>query len=89
MLTFPLRIIPIICGARNPIIFATELVKPINVPEKLGAISMWLQVTELKLNPFSPTVTHSKATTICLLHLAKYINTKQIPGGTKARNKFE
>ena len=38
-LTWPLRIAPEICGARNPIMFPTELVIPIKVPANLGAIS--------------------------------------------------
>ena len=71
ILTWPSIIFPIIIGAKNPIVFATQFVNPIKVPANLGAISMWLQLTELKLKPLTPTVAQSKAMTTGVLHRAK------------------
>ena len=87
-LTWPLRIAPEICGARNPIMFPTELVIPIKVPANLGAISSWLQVTALKLKPLMPKVAQSKTTTRYLWQPTKWSIHKQIAGGINAENVF-
>ena len=87
-LTWPLRIAPEICGARNPIMFPTELVIPIKVPANLGAISSWLQVTALKLKPLMPKVAQSKTTTRYLWQPTKWSIHKQIAGGINAENGF-
>ena len=87
-LTWPLRIAPEICGARNPIMFPTELVIPIKVPANLGAISSWLHVTALKLKPLMPKVAQSKTTTRYLWQPTKWSIHKQIAGGINAENVF-
>ena len=87
-LTWPLRIAPEICGARNPIMFPTELVIPIKVPANLGAISSWLQVTALKLKPLMPKVAQSKTTTRYLWQPTKWSIHKQTAGGINAENVF-
>ena len=87
-LTWPLRIAPEICGAKNPIMFPTELVIPIKVPANLGAISSWLQVTALKLKPLMPKVAQSKTTTRYRWQPTKWSIHKQIAGGINAENVF-
>ena len=87
-LTWPLRIAPEICGAKNPIMFPTELVIPIKVPANLGAISSWLQVTALKLKPLMPKVAQSKTTTRYRWQPTKWSIHKQIAGGINAENGF-
>ena len=54
-------------GAKNPGKLANILVIPMRVPAKFGAISMWLQFTELNWNPFIPTQAQSKIITIIIM----------------------
>ena len=69
-------------------VFATVFVNAIRVPEKRGAISIWLQVTPEKWKPLTPTIRQSKPITMYLSFAgAKVSKNKPMAGGQNARRK--
>ena len=80
ILTWPSIIFATAIGARNPAVLATQLVIPIKVPAKLGAISIWLQLIEINENPLHPTHMQINATTRVLSQPANFIRTNARAG---------
>ena len=77
---------PTSIGAKNPAVFAKQLVIPIKVPEKFGAISIWLQLIDINEAPLKPTQTHRRATTAYLWQPAYRIKINANAGIIKAEN---
>ena len=62
---------PTSIGATNPMTLAAPLVRPIRVPAKLGARSIWLTPVEAQLALAAPVATHKSTTTSVESHPAK------------------
>ena len=80
---------PTSIGAKNPAVFAKQLVIPIKVPEKFGAISIWLQLIDINEAPLKPTQTHRRATTAYLWQPAYRIKINANAGIIKAENIYK
>ena len=80
---------PTSIGAKNPAVFAKQLVIPIKVPEKFGAISIWLQLIDINEAPLKPTQTHRRATTAYLWQPAYRIKINANAGIIKAEKKIQ